>query len=50
VREAVFERSVEGRMEAEPGKEVRNLPPPHQPESDRQIAWSGLRIQSTISS
>jgi bifunctional DNase/RNase len=46
VREAVFERSVEGRMETDPGREVRNLPSPHCPESDRQVAWRKLRIQS----
>ena len=50
VREAVFERSVEGRMGEEPGKEVRNLPPRDQLESHRQVASSNLRIQSTKAS
>jgi bifunctional DNase/RNase len=50
VREAVFERSVEGHMEGEPGREVRNVPPRRQLESDRQVASSKLRIQSTNAS
>ncbi len=50
VREAVFESTVEGHMEAGPGKEVRNVPPRHHPESDRQVASSKRRIQSTNAS
>ena len=50
VREAVFERSVEGHMEAEAGKEVRNLPPRHLQESHRQVTSSKRRIQSTNAS
>ena len=50
VREAVFESTVEGHMEAGPGKGVRNVPPRHHPESDRQVASSKRRIQSTNAS
>ncbi len=50
VREAVFESTVEGHMEAGPGREVRNVPPRRHPESDRQVASSKLRIQSTNAS
>ena len=50
VREAVFESTVEGHMEAGPGKGVRNVPPQRHPESDRQVASSKRRIQSTNAS
>jgi bifunctional DNase/RNase len=48
VREAVFERSVEGRMQEEPGREIRDIPPPDRPESHRQVAWPRLRIRRAI--
>jgi len=44
VREAVFEHSVEGRMKEEPGREVREVPPPDCPDSDRQVTSPRLRI------
>ena len=50
VREAVFERNVEGRMGEEPGREVRNVPPRDRLESHRQVTSSKLRIQSTNTS
>jgi bifunctional DNase/RNase len=50
VREAVFERTVEGRMDAEPEREVRNVPSRRHPEPHRQVASSKLRIQSTNAS
>ena len=50
VREAVFERSVEGQMGEEPGKEVRSVPPRDPLESHRQVTSSKLRIQSTNAS
>ncbi len=46
VREAVFEHSVEGRMEEEPGREVQNRPTPERAETHRQVAWSSPRIQN----
>lgn len=48
VREAVFERSLEGRTREEPGREVRAVPTPDRPESHRQVASPGLRIRSAI--
>jgi bifunctional DNase/RNase len=50
VREAVFERSIEGRMEAGPGEEVRTFPPRRRPDSHRQVTSPKLRIQSTNAS
>jgi bifunctional DNase/RNase len=50
VREAVFERSVEGRTEERPGREVRNIPTLDHPETDRQVASSRLRNQNTNTS
>jgi bifunctional DNase/RNase len=47
VREAVFERSTEGRGEEGSGREVRDIPSPRRPESRRQVTASRLRIQST---
>ncbi len=46
VREAVFERSVEGRMGEGPGREVRSVPPPGHPEFHRQLASARPRIQN----
>ena len=50
VRETVFEHTVEGEPEAEPGREVRSVPPPDLPGSDRQVASPWLRIQNTNAS
>jgi bifunctional DNase/RNase len=50
VRETVFEHTVEGEPEAEPGREVRNIPPPDSPRSDRQVVSPRLRIQNTNAS
>jgi hypothetical protein len=50
VRETVFEHTVEGEPEAEPGREVRNIPPPDLPRSDRQVVPPWLRIQNTNAS
>lgn len=44
VRETVFERSVEGRIEEKPGREVRHLPPLDDPESGRQVKAHPPRI------
>jgi bifunctional DNase/RNase len=46
VREAVFENSVEDLKSGDPGREVRLLPPPEQPEFDRQVATPNQRIQN----
>lgn len=50
VRETVFGDSVESRPEAEPGREVRSVPPPELPGSDRQVISPRLRIQYTNAS
>ena len=47
VREAVFERSVEGQVGDDPGKEVRDVPPRDPLEFHRQVTSSERRIQST---
>jgi bifunctional DNase/RNase len=47
VREAVFERTVEDRTGEEPGREVRNVPPPDRPEFHRQLVSFRPRIQNT---
>jgi bifunctional DNase/RNase len=50
VREPVFERSVEGQVGEEPGKEVRDVPPRDPLESHRQVTSPKRRIQSTKTS
>jgi bifunctional DNase/RNase len=50
VREAVFERSVEGRMKEGPGREVRDVPPPDHPESHRQVTSPRPRIHKANAS
>jgi bifunctional DNase/RNase len=50
VREAVFQHSVEGRMGGEPGREVRDVPPPDHPESHRQVTSPRLRIRKANAS
>jgi hypothetical protein len=47
VREAVFERSVEGQTGDHPGKEVRDVPPQDPPKFHRQVTSPEWRIQST---
>jgi hypothetical protein len=49
VREAVFERSVEGHMGEGAGREVRDLPSPDDPESHRQVGAPRPRILSAKS-
>jgi bifunctional DNase/RNase len=48
VREAVFERSVEGTTEEKPGREVRSAPAPDEPESNRQVAAPRRRFHNAI--